>query len=226
MPLFPHGCSLRYLQSNQLAGTIPPQLGNLTALQILYAQRRIDIFAITSYISEDPSSMISIIVGIHYFIVALSGSSTRICSLAPSLLSSANSGIYNKCTQNHIFCIDNVYSIQWSSFMPLYVSLCALILIVSLRNLNSNQLTGTIPPELGNLTKQFNLLYARNRLFLMLLLLLLMISQVPLLESAHWHHPTCSLQPYSTDSAVRSESHGFIVVVDYVFCDILCFYWC
>ena len=33
--------SIRYLYSNQLNGTIPPQLGNLSQLQRLYVENRI-----------------------------------------------------------------------------------------------------------------------------------------------------------------------------------------
>ena len=99
----------------------------------------------------------------------------------------------------------------------------------ALRDLHGNQLNGTIPPQLGNLT-MLQALYAQNRIALhwhWVLSLIshycfylwmwcifncshcasLSLSQVAFLESAQWHYPTSSRQPHDTHPFVRSESH-------------------
>ena len=77
------------------------------------------------------------------FVLPLSGPSTRISSLAPSLLSSATFLYYTICTLR-------------------IASLSLTILsFLHYRYLDSNQLTGTIPPQLGNLSL-LEKLYAEN----------------------------------------------------------------
>ena len=104
----------------------------------------------------------------------------------------------------------------------------------SLRQLSSNQLDGTIPPELANLTK-LQKLYAQNRIALALHFTLCIISliwpiisdltlviiceimhlqlvwlslfQAARFESALWLHTTSARQPLSAATAVHSESH-------------------
>ena len=85
---------LRDLHSNQLDGPIPPQLGNLTELNYLYAENLVDSLAMIHSLA-DPGQLISLY---HFY---------------------------------------------------------------SLRYLDSNKLTGTIPPQLGNLTQLLDL-YAQN----------------------------------------------------------------
>ena len=100
-----HCRSLRSLTSNQLSGTIPPQLGNLMNLHLLYPQNRIVlqwhciITDVTLYITSD-------------------------------------------------LCINYLRSLSLHH--------CR-----SLRYLDTNDLTGTIPPQLGNLT-MLTRLYAQN----------------------------------------------------------------
>jgi len=43
---FVRGHSLRYLAANQLTGTIPTELVNLTKLRVMYAENRIFLLAI------------------------------------------------------------------------------------------------------------------------------------------------------------------------------------
>ena len=112
-----HCRSFRNLDSNQLNGTIPPQLGNLTKLTTLYTQNRSasidtviisdltllivsDLTFLAYYILSDSTLMLKILhlVLIDCVIVALSGISTRISSVARSLLSSASSQCCKCCT--------------------------------------------------------------------------------------------------------------------------------
>ena len=93
----------------------------------------------------------------------------------------------------------------------------------SLRDIPLNDLTGTIPPQLGNLT-QLRLLYAHclNRIVLVdiekrlslmihhqLIRLQLSIRSVPFSqadssESVQWHHPSSARQSHSVENDVRS----------------------
>jgi len=128
----------------------------------------------------------------HPFIVALSGICKTISSMAPSHLSSANSLIFSLCTNPplslippqlgdyirlstlyqifedsslirtsnitfHLNCINNLQSISFRYVfsLPHYRFL---------RALSSNQLTGTISPELSNLTALI-VLYSQNIIF-------------------------------------------------------------
>ena len=81
--------SRRYLDSNQLSGTIPPQLGNLTQLKGMYAVSELYFFPIFTIANQ---SLIAISLSCRIpscSITRLSGPSTRISSWAPSLRSSA-----------------------------------------------------------------------------------------------------------------------------------------
>jgi len=94
---------IRDLFSNQLSGTIPPQLGNLTKLTELYDQHRI----------------------IHL--------------------------------DDFLYLLNRFRSWSLCNFIA------SMSLSLSLRYLDFNQLTGTIPPQLANLT-QLTILYAHNRI--------------------------------------------------------------
>ena len=85
------------------------------------------------------------------FIVSLSETYTIISSMAPSLLRSATSHSFPICTRSHLVSL----SIECVSF----VHCCAL------RSLTNNKLSGTIPPQLGNLMKLHEL-YAQYRIVL------------------------------------------------------------
>jgi len=63
--------SLRILDWNQLSGTIPPELGNLTMLQTMYAESHRLICQYLLHHISDESSSIGLIY--HLCIVALSG---------------------------------------------------------------------------------------------------------------------------------------------------------
>jgi len=111
-------------------------------------------------ISGDPIQRISvsIIMCSHLYIVAFSGTSPRISSLAPSHLNSPTSLRCNGCTlriESVTFIKYYFYYLWWysASSIDVVVWFEPLIVSRSFRTLNSNQLTGTIPPQLSNLTK-------------------------------------------------------------------------
>ena len=86
------------------------------------------------------------------------------------------------------------------------------------RSLDSNQLDGTILPQLGNLTELYSL-YAQNRNFLFTNILIILsvlirsLSQGALRESAHWHHPTSSRQSHKAHLFVRPELYYFCLFI-------------
>jgi len=99
----------RFLFSNQLNGTIPPQFGNLTKLLNLYAHNR-------SFVFDHISQMMNLLDCFqcsHSLIVAIAGSSTRISSTAPSHLSSATSLSSPICTHNCVL-FDSFFFLRWS----------------------------------------------------------------------------------------------------------------
>ena len=110
---------------------------------------------------------------------AHSGSSRRIRWLALSHLSSATSPSSLLCTiriASFIFGIFKMYflfpssSIEWLSFQRRCV---VIVVVLHDRYLSLNQLTGTIPPQLGNLSK-LRVLYVQNRIVIDNLLSLMM----------------------------------------------------
>ena len=126
-----HCRSLRWFSANQFNGTIPPQLGNLTMLQQLYARAPLIFLVIpdltlhlliplfivafsgdllnalnwhffllfSDLTLRSQSGSWCIFNWSHCLIVALSGTSTRISSLAPSHQSSATFRRWASCTQ-------------------------------------------------------------------------------------------------------------------------------
>ena len=153
---------------NRLNGTVPPQLGNLSQLTYLYAQNRF-VFLDNVYrylMGYLRLRSLTIIVHSHSFIATASGVSTRISSLAPFRLTSAASESSCICT------------LRIASFsLALFIISSALFSMGSTRNrcvfslthcralsfVNSNQFTGTVPSELGNL-KNLTQLYAQSRI--------------------------------------------------------------
>jgi len=120
--------------------------------------------------------VISIVVCFDSLIGALSGTCSRISSMAPSRLSLATSVSCNDCTIKSPLSLYPFYE-KWdgrpSDILRIYDDLSmdctlnccpeALTHCCTLRYLFSNQLNGTIPPQLANLTK-LQQLYAQNRI--------------------------------------------------------------
>jgi len=139
-------------------------------------------------------------------VVALVEPFTRFSSLAPFRLSSATSPSFPLCTLR----IRSIYC-QYSPSADITFKLHSAFICSycrSLRYLTSNHFEGTIPPQLGNLA-QLNVLYSRSpdmfisedssaidSLSIAVLICSLSFSQVPVLESAQWHHPISARQPH------------------------------
>ena len=161
-----HCRSLRYLFSNQLSGTIPPQLGNLTKLTSLYAQSRIAL-PLTLCIIYD---LILIAYYKYYnlrfetFVIICSYVHLQLCSLRHCRsLRAIDFNQLNGTIPPQLGNLTTLTLLYPESHRPLLT--LALLLSISLRHLNANQLSGTIPPQLGNLT-QLSSLNAQNRIAL------------------------------------------------------------
>ena len=241
-----HCRSIRSL-SNNLTGTIPPQLGNLSQLTTLYAQNRIalywqcDITDVTLYSASREFS-------------------TNLLPLV-YLGSLSSWGRFRRVTIYNLW-FDKIcllYIISDLTLLSAYYNIwCGIIFNVralfslhhclSSRSISSTQLTGTIPPQLGNLTQLISL-YAQNRIVIhwhrvslfwyyliisdfapllssvnidassIVLIPSLSLSQGPLRQSAHQHHPTSARQPRDAASVVRSESHRPPLTLSYLWID-------
>jgi hypothetical protein len=115
-----------YLQSNQLTGSIPPELGNLTELQVLVLA------------SNQLSGSIPPELGNLTALTALSLCDNQLTGSIPPELGNLTALQYLA-----------LYSNQLTGSLPAELgNLTALLWLT----LDGNQLTGSIPPELGNLT--------------------------------------------------------------------------
>jgi len=155
------------LQENNLNGTIPPELGNLNQLAYLYA----DSPSLTiSALYDDPSS------------IDFTLSRSVICSLSLSQVPDLESAHWHRPSstrqplsavslvrsESHRLIFDNVFPLIVHPFWILLTMPCIKSRYsCSLRQLSSNQLTGTIPPRLGNLT-QLQVLYDEIRIVLVI----------------------------------------------------------
>jgi len=152
--ILPHCHSLRGLSSNQINGTIPPELSNLGLLETLYAQNYIGFDDIpTTDFTIDRCCRLILLMSL-----SIVDTSLRIILLAPSHLSSSTSHCCKSCNLR----------IASFSFTTLEDSLSPIIDLQlfsvssfdcgtsflhcgSLRSIGLNQLTGTLPPQLGDL---------------------------------------------------------------------------
>jgi len=190
--------SLRSLDVNRLTGTIPPQLGNLTLLTQLYAQICIILLGNIDFIgSFDWCHSQSLGIITQSFIVTLSGTSTRISSLAPFRRSSANSLCSSNCT------------LRVAPFsMKYYLTLISCLQLISLplREFSSNQLTGTIPPEFGKLTQLSYNLYAQARIVFPFDRIIYPSAMNSLTIAVHFHCFVVALSGTSTTISLMAPS--------------------
>jgi len=135
----------RIIPANQFNGTIPPELGKLTNLQRLYVRFRIDIFSFTRFLISDESCSIDVIMNprVH-------------CRSQGPPLESAQWHHPSSTWQpfEALLCVPlESHRSPALSINRLHShSLRMLIHIALIRWLFANQLSGTIPPQLGNLT--------------------------------------------------------------------------
>jgi len=130
--------SLRYPNSNQLSGTIPTQLGNLTMLTSMYSE------------SHRPPLTLCILSLILFVLIA-----SLSLSLRSHSLNQLNGTIPPQL--GNLTMLTSLYSESHRPPLTRVLFLILFVLILSRRSLYSNQLSGTIPPELGNLTMLYSL---------------------------------------------------------------------
>ena len=132
---------LSYLHTNQLTGTILPQIGNFSKLRVLYSQNIIVLLDCGVFLFAHGRSL-------RYLF------SNRLTGTIPVELGKLTQMAYLYSLMIHI---------RWfhSQLMCIFI-----LSLSSLRYLYSNQLTGTIPPQLGNLT-QLLYLYAQKSILIL-----------------------------------------------------------
>ena len=143
-----HCRSCSYLFSNQLNGTIPPELGKLSLLSTLYNQNSDDQLIIDIIIFDGIASL-------RYI-----SSNQLTGTIPPELGNTKLTGMY---VQYHIILLDDsIYLMSLLQF-DLTSHRCALPLVHFrvVSYFHTNQLNGTIPPQLGNLA-QLQYMYSQN----------------------------------------------------------------
>jgi len=161
-------CFLRDLSSNQLNGTIPPQLGNLINLQQLYVVIASLSHALLYDFYDPPSIGFKLkrsVLRSHSFIIA-SGTFPGISSPAAFHLSSETYFSSPICALRDrapfIFRFLRFFMRFQFCYSCLLMHFCHSLH----REIFSNQLSNTIPPQLGNLTK-LALLYAQSHIVIL-----------------------------------------------------------
>lgn len=157
--------NLAFSETSTRISSLAPSLISATSLGSTICTLRIAQFSFPTVMIPINFQLISHI-SLYSFIVVLSGFSTIISSLGPSHLSLATSLECRICTIKIAS-----FSYIWMIYLHCHscnilIPVFSILLCRLFRSLNSNQLTGTIPPQLGNLS-QLTFLYSQNGIVLL-----------------------------------------------------------
>jgi len=156
----------RYLSGNQLSGTIPSSIGSLVNLQELYAQSN-TIHRYSPIITNNTKQNTTIDTHIRYLLVVMilnrGLNINQLSGTIPSSIGSlvnlqelyAQSNTIHKIFSNH-------HQQHQAEYNDRYSHWYLLVVMILNRDLNTNQLSGTIPSSIGSLV---NLQYLYVKIF-------------------------------------------------------------